>query len=73
MSDMKWLFIIFCVFILIHCLYCWREVWGLRGGYGKGVWSEEIGGYLDKAKDARRSSTLLFLFFAALTIGLWFE
>ena len=70
---MFWVFIVFDVVVAIHCFFCWREVWGLRGGYGKGVWSEEIGGYLDTAKDARRNSTLLLMFFTVLIVAAWFE
>ena len=70
---MIWVLIIFNVLLAIHCFYAWREVWGLRGGYGKGVWSEEEGGYLDMARERRRHTTLLLIIYTALVIGAWFE
>ena len=58
--------IIFNILIAVHCFFAWREVWGLQGGFGKGCWSDEYGGYLYQARESRRTSTLFLILFSTL-------
>lgn len=66
----NYIMVFFNIILLIICFFAWREVWGLQGGYGKGRWSNEEGGYLNYAKDRRLHSTILVIYFTSLNIAL---
>lgn len=67
------IFALFNLMLLLNMVYAWREVWGLLGGFGKGVWEEGGGGYLQRAREARSNWTAGFIFFTALHVGVYFE
>lgn len=69
---MIWIITIFDIFLFIEVVLSWQHVFGMLGGYGKGVWAESSS-YMIEAREHRRNITLLFLLFTALTIGAWLE
>ena len=63
--------IILNVILGIMCFAAWREVRALRGEYGGGVCSE-LNHCLVQAKEARQTTTMLFVTNACLVAGFLF-
>ena len=68
MELIKIILIILNVLLGIICFAAWREVKVLRGEYGGGVCSE-LNYCLVQAKEARRSTTILFVSNTCLVIS----
>lgn len=69
---MEWIFGIANLIMFIHCIFAWREVRGLQGGFGRGVWAE-CSTFMMDAKSARKSSTLVLIGFTVLHVLTYFE
>ena len=65
--KMKIIFSIINLIFLFQTFLWWREVRGLRGGFGKGVW-DEGSWYLVEAKDARKVWTVCLILFTTLHV-----
>jgi hypothetical protein len=52
--------VLFIVFGLLVIITSWRQIWGLSGGYGKGIWSEGSQSMMD-AREGRRAGVMIFL------------
>jgi len=63
-----WISIVVDVILLLEMILAWREVHGLLGGYGKGVWSESSS-YLIDARRYRLIVTILFFIFFGFTVA----
>ena len=59
------IFAVFNIFLFLYCWSAWREVWGLNGGYGRGVWAE-CSTYMMDARSNRRTSTVSLTLFTTI-------
>jgi hypothetical protein len=61
---------IFNVIFFVLYVNAARRVWGLSGGYGKGVWSTHSTYWVD-ACEARNKSLFFFIVVSAINIFRW--
>ncbi len=56
--------------VLIMFAGACKEVWGLCGGFGKGVWSESSS-YMIEARNFRVQSFIILIFATVLNVIYW--